>query len=313
MLSSLKMCRFLIINFAESSLYCVFGGKKYTGWKKIHHRRLCGCGLIWGMNLCRGWNSTIIKIVRLYLILFGFYLLLRPQKFTKFHRQISNFKIRKCLFRTDSEQDSAKSLKWISNPAMQYKKKEFLFDLYWLFFSPRWLISHPALWNDRYLPRETIGIFWLPWIWSQSERKRWTDYQVWPACHWLPASCWWKQFVGRRASCCAWRRLLCHQAAQPALPSWRRPVSTPKTFGCSASPSPSHQPHQLGPAASKTGLCLGGSTALWDEDGLSPTADFCRETCHWQHCSAKETISPPPCIACTTGYISIHSFVFDLL
>ena len=37
MLSSLKMCRFLIINFAESSLYCVFlwkkvtlAGKKYT-------------------------------------------------------------------------------------------------------------------------------------------------------------------------------------------------------------------------------------------------------------------------------------------
>ncbi len=33
-LSSLKMCRFLLINFAESSLYCVFCGKRYTGWKK---------------------------------------------------------------------------------------------------------------------------------------------------------------------------------------------------------------------------------------------------------------------------------------
>ena len=29
-LSSLKMCRFLLINFAESSLYCVFL------WKKVH-------------------------------------------------------------------------------------------------------------------------------------------------------------------------------------------------------------------------------------------------------------------------------------
>ena len=29
-LSSLKMCRFLLINFAESSLYCFFCGKKYT-------------------------------------------------------------------------------------------------------------------------------------------------------------------------------------------------------------------------------------------------------------------------------------------
>ena len=45
-LSSLKMCRFLLINFAESSLYRVLCGKKYTGWKKVHHRRLCGCGLI---------------------------------------------------------------------------------------------------------------------------------------------------------------------------------------------------------------------------------------------------------------------------
>ena len=48
-LSSLKMCRFLLINFAESSLYCVFCGKRYTGWKKVHHRRWCGGGLISGM------------------------------------------------------------------------------------------------------------------------------------------------------------------------------------------------------------------------------------------------------------------------
>ena len=45
-LSSLKMCRFLLINFAEISLYCVFCGKRYTGWKKVHHRRWCGGGLI---------------------------------------------------------------------------------------------------------------------------------------------------------------------------------------------------------------------------------------------------------------------------
>ena len=51
-LSSLKMCRFLLINFAESSLYCVFCGKRYTGWKKVHHRRWCGGGLISGMVTC---------------------------------------------------------------------------------------------------------------------------------------------------------------------------------------------------------------------------------------------------------------------
>ena len=50
-LSSLKMCRFLLINFAESSLYCVFCGKRYTGWKKVHHRRWCGGGLISGMPM----------------------------------------------------------------------------------------------------------------------------------------------------------------------------------------------------------------------------------------------------------------------
>ncbi len=49
-LSSLKMCRFLLINFAESSLYRVLCGKKYTGWKKVHHRRWCGGGLISGMS-----------------------------------------------------------------------------------------------------------------------------------------------------------------------------------------------------------------------------------------------------------------------
>ena len=30
----------LWINFAESSLYRVLCGKRYTGWKKVHHRRL---------------------------------------------------------------------------------------------------------------------------------------------------------------------------------------------------------------------------------------------------------------------------------
>ena len=54
-LSSLKMCRFLLINFAESSLYRVLCGKKYTGWKKVHHRRWCGGGLISGMTT-RGQN-----------------------------------------------------------------------------------------------------------------------------------------------------------------------------------------------------------------------------------------------------------------
>ena len=49
-LSSLKMGRFLLINFAESSLYCVFCGKRYTGWKKVQYRRWCGGGLISGMG-----------------------------------------------------------------------------------------------------------------------------------------------------------------------------------------------------------------------------------------------------------------------
>ena len=68
MLSSLKMCRFLIINFAESSLYCVFGGKKYTGWKKIHHRRLCGCGLISGMERSQKSFLGLTQMFIFYLI-----------------------------------------------------------------------------------------------------------------------------------------------------------------------------------------------------------------------------------------------------
>ena len=48
--------------FAESSLYCVFGGKKYTGWKKIHHRRWCGCGLISGMVLGQSFEYIVCSL-----------------------------------------------------------------------------------------------------------------------------------------------------------------------------------------------------------------------------------------------------------
>ena len=97
----------------------------------------------------------------------------------------------------------------------------------------------------------------------------------------------------KAAWCCGLRLCL-------AAPSWRRPVSTPKTFGWSAAVPPMawygmvccashHQIHQLRPA-SKTGTGLGAQQGCWALAIASHV--HCTLTYHWHQCTLLIQILP---------------------